>query len=266
MRSRRWVVAGAAALCVLTGCTHRDTGPQAHPAGPTHSAPAPRNTPSPRPAARPVVVLDPGHNGGNSSHPTQIDQLVPAGRGTTKQCNTTGTATDAGYAEHAFDWDVALRVQSLLRGYARIVLTRPDDTGVGPCVDERAAIGNRARAAAVVSIHGDGSFSGHGFHVIRAAGDPGGQADRSRALAVAVHNQLARDTSLVPATYVGEAGYNVRSDLAGLNLSTRPSILVECGNMRDAGDAAILSAASGRQQIAQAIAAGIRAYLSSALG
>lgn len=223
----------------------------------------------PRVAARgaglPVVVLDPGHNGGNSTHPDQVQKLVPAGHGTMKPCNTTGTATDAGYAEHAFNWDVAQRVRTLLRGDARIVLTRSNDTGVGPCVDVRAAIGNQARADAVVSIHGDGSLTGHGFHVIQAAGDPGGQQDRSRALAVDVHNQLAAHSGLVPSTYVGEAGYKTRTDLAGLNLSTRPSILVECGNMRDPGDAAILSAANGRQHIAEAIAAGIRSYLSDAL-
>jgi len=39
---------------------------------------------------------------------------VPDGRGGTKPCNTTGTATDAGYPEHKFNWDVALRVGELL--------------------------------------------------------------------------------------------------------------------------------------------------------
>src|SRR5436190_5071122 len=68
-------------------------------------APAPKGKPAPPPGR--VVVLDPGHNGGNGSHPAEINRQVPAGRGKTKPCNTTGTATNAGYPEHAFTWYVA---------------------------------------------------------------------------------------------------------------------------------------------------------------
>src|SRR5690242_3600524 len=53
-----------------------------------------------------VVVLDPGHNGGNAANPLEINRLVPDGRGGRKPCNTTGTATDSGYPEHAFNFDV----------------------------------------------------------------------------------------------------------------------------------------------------------------
>ncbi|HEY7938593.1 MAG TPA: N-acetylmuramoyl-L-alanine amidase, partial [Acidimicrobiales bacterium] len=124
-----------------------------------------------------VVVLDPGHDGGNASHPAEIDRQVPAG-GFTKACDTTGTQTAGGYPEHAFTFDVALRVATLLRGQGlTVVLTRPDDAGVGPCVDERAAIGNRAGAAAVVSIHADGGpADGRGFHVLEPVGGPGAVA------------------------------------------------------------------------------------------
>jgi len=113
--------------------------------------------PSP-PATITTVVLDPGHNGASASHPAEINRPVPNGRGGTKPCNTTGTSTDGGYPEHAFTWDVALRVRQALTGRGvRVVLTRPDDAGVGPCVNDRAAIANRAGAQAVVSIHADGA-------------------------------------------------------------------------------------------------------------
>src|SRR5271167_3731566 len=58
-----------------------------------------------------TVVLDPGHNG--VSDPS-ISRQVPNGRGGTKECNTSGTATADGYPEHAFTWDVALRVRGAL--------------------------------------------------------------------------------------------------------------------------------------------------------
>ena len=61
--------------------------------------------------------------------------------------------------------------------------------------------------------------------------------------------------------YLGSAGLDGRNDLGGLNLSTRPAALIECGNMRNAGEAAAFTSASGRARYATAIAAGITAYL-----
>jgi N-acetylmuramoyl-L-alanine amidase len=217
------------------------------------------------PGTGPVVALNPGHNGQNASHPTEINRLVPAGFGEYKACDTTGTQTNAGYPEHAFNWDVTLRVRAILSAHGvRVILTRPDDNGVGPCVDQRAAIGNQAGVVAVVSIHSDGASSdGHGFHVCYASRPPAGPTidARSRALSTAVHEALARGSGLVPSTYIGTNGYFPRSDLAGLNLATVPATFLELGNMRNAGDAGLLTSASGRQRIATAVAAGILAYL-----
>src|SRR4051794_11688064 len=104
-------------LALLPACSSA-VGPAASsgstPASTSTTTPAPSPTPKPTPtptptAPPPVVVLDPGHNGGNAVHPEVVDAPVPDGAGGTKPCNTTGTATDAGYPEHAFTWDVALR-------------------------------------------------------------------------------------------------------------------------------------------------------------
>ncbi|MEU0795733.1 N-acetylmuramoyl-L-alanine amidase [Amycolatopsis sp. NPDC005961] len=274
-----------AGALLLTGCSE-DT-----PAAPAAPAPAPLTTrtvtptpttvtppasPSPSvpppPAAVPpvaagkVVVLDPGHNGGNAAHPAEINRQVPSGRGQRKPCNTTGTATNAGYPEHAFTWDVAQRVgQALAAKGIRVVYTRPDDTGVGPCVDRRAAIGNEANADAVVSIHADGSTAAgaNGFHV--AYSSPplnAAQGEPSTRLAQVVRDTL-RSGGFSTSNYIGGNGLSARTDLGGLNLSTRPAVLVECGNMRNAAEAARMTSAEGRQQYASAIAAGIEAYLAS---
>jgi N-acetylmuramoyl-L-alanine amidase len=221
----------------------------------------PKTTTSPKQ----VVVLDPGHNGANAANPTEINRPVPAGRGRTKPCNTTGTATNAGYPEHAFTWDVAVRVRDLLTAKGiEVILTRPDDDGVGPCVDRRAAIGNEAQAAAVVSIHADGSTnaSAHGFHVAYSS-PPLNEAQGEPAMTLAT---TMRDTMVSAgfetSTYIGTKGLSPRDDLAGMNLSERPAVLVECGNMRNADEAATFSSPEGRQSYANAIAAGIQAYLS----
>ncbi|MEV6830870.1 N-acetylmuramoyl-L-alanine amidase [Amycolatopsis sp. NPDC051102] len=233
------------------------------PSSPSSSAAASSSAPA-APAAGKVVVLDPGHNGGNAAHPAEINRQVPAGRGQTKPCNTTGTATNAGYPEHAFTFDVAQRVGKALADKGiRVVYTRQNDTGVGPCVDRRAAIGNDAAADAVVSIHADGSEAAGatGFHV--AYSSPAlnaAQGAPSTRLAQTLRDTL-RTSGFTTANYIGSNGLSARADLAGLNLSTRPATLVECGNMRNATEAARMTSADGRQQYATAIAAAIEAYL-----
>jgi N-acetylmuramoyl-L-alanine amidase len=212
-----------------------------------------------------TVVLDPGHNGANASHPAQVNRPVPNGRGGTKVCDTTGTSTDRGYPEHAFNWDVALRVRDALtaRG-VRVVLTRPDDAGVGPCVNDRAAIANGGRAEAMISIHADGAVpSGHGFHV--SYSNPplnNSQGPPSAALAQTLARMLRAD-GLTAADYIGSAGLYPRSDLAGLNLAQIPAALVECANTRNPQEAALISTPHGRARYAAAIADGIMAWLTS---
>jgi N-acetylmuramoyl-L-alanine amidase len=270
----RWLGPGAVALLVaLAGCSASDAAdPSPSAAAPTTSAappsvasvtPTPEPPPTTPPPPAPVVVLDPGHNGGNAAHPEVVNAPVPDGAGGTKPCNTTGTETDAGYPEHAFTWDVAQRMRDRLTAAGvTVVLTRPDDVGVGPCVDVRGQLGGRVGAAAFVGIHGDGAGAGgRGFHVITSSLDPAGPdvAARSSALAGAVRDAL---TAVEPVSnYVGRNGLNPRRDLAGLNLNAVPAIYVECGNMRNATDAALMSGADGRDAVAAQLTAGVLAFL-----
>ena len=211
-----------------------------------------------------TIVLDPGHNGGNAAHPDVINRLVDAG-GFRKECDTTGTETDAGYAEHAFTFDVAQRAATVLRARgATVVFTRTTDTGVGPCVDQRAAAGNRLSAAAALSIHADGGpATGKGFHVIRPGLLPGRNdavVGPSESLGQAVHDAMIT-TGEPTSSYVGSQGYDTRTDLGGLNLSTVPKVFVECGNMRNADDAGRLTDPGFRQRVARALADGLGNYL-----
>ena len=61
--------------------------------------------------------------------------------------------------------------------------------------------------------------------------------------------------------YYGAGGVILRDDLAGLNLTTVPKVLIECGNMRNATDAALLIRPSYQRVIAAALAAAIAAFL-----
>jgi N-acetylmuramoyl-L-alanine amidase len=208
-----------------------------------------------------AVFLDPGHNG---VYDASITQQVPNGRGGTKQCNTTGTATNDGYPEHAFNWGVTLRIRDALNQMgARTQLSRDDDNSVGPCVDQRAALANAMHPDAIVSIHADGGpATGRGFHVNYSSpplnDTQGGPAVQ---LARAMHASLLA-SGLQPSTYIGSDGLYGRGDLAGLNLAQYPAVLVELGNMKNGDDAARMQSADGGAKYAAAVTDGIVAYLS----
>jgi N-acetylmuramoyl-L-alanine amidase len=208
--------------------------------------------------------VDAGHNGGNAAAPGVINRMVFIGT-QYRACDTTGTETDNGYPEHAYTLDVALRLQSILAAAgAHVVMVRTTDTGVGPCIDERAAIGNRAHAEAGVSIHADGGPpSGHGFHVNTPADIPGYTDDiyaASHRLGLDFRDAYVQGTGMPPANYIGTDGIKERTDFGGLNLSDVPKVLFETGNMRNAGDAVLLQSPEFRQRVAQAMAVGFARY------
>jgi N-acetylmuramoyl-L-alanine amidase len=209
-----------------------------------------------------IVFLDPGHNGANDS---SISRQVPTGRGGTKNCQESGTSTDNGYPEHTFTWDTTLRIRQELTALGvRTAMSRGNDTGLGPCVDERAEMANSLKPNAIVSIHADGGPpTGRGFHVNYSA-PPLNQAQAGPSVQFA---QVMRDqlqaSGLVPATYIGSGGLYPRADLAGLNLAQYPAILIELGNMKNPADVGLITTEEGRQKYADAVVRGIAGFLAS---
>jgi N-acetylmuramoyl-L-alanine amidase len=222
--------------------------------------------PRENPLAGKVIVIDPGHNGGDAAHPKIANKLVDVIT-KRKPCDSTGTEAPSGYPEHGFTWDVANRLAKLLRAKgAKVFLTRTSDTGVGPCVTERAAIGNRHKADAALSIHADGAGKGdHGFHIIEPSPIKGHNEQivpASKKLGRAIRDAYREGTDIPYSTYRGTKAIDVRDDLGGLNLSTRPKVFIECGNMQNRGDEAKMASASFRQRIARSLADGFAAYFS----
>ncbi|HWS93491.1 MAG TPA: Rv3717 family N-acetylmuramoyl-L-alanine amidase [Mycobacterium sp.] len=222
----------------------------------------PTATATPSNIAGMVVFIDPGHNGSNDA---SISRQVPTGRGGTKDCQTTGTSTNTGYMEHTFTWDTALRVRAELNALGvRTAMSRNNDTGLGPCVDERANMANSLRPNAVLSIHADGGPpSGRGFHVNYSA-PPLNQVQTGPSVQYAriMRDQL-QASGIPPSNYIGQDGLYGRSDLTGLNLAQYPSILVECGNMKNPVDSALMESPDGRQKYADALVRGIAGFLAT---
>jgi N-acetylmuramoyl-L-alanine amidase len=267
-RTAAGAVAVTAVAALIGGCGSDggSTASAAPPSAAPTSAAAASTPASQGSLAGKVIVIDPGHNGANASHPEIINKKVNV-INAMKPCNSTGTATNDDYSEHAFTWDVSNRLAKILRAKgAKVILTRKDDKGVGPCVDERAKIANRAHADATIAIHGDGApASGHGFHIIEPAVIKGHNekvVPLSRKLGLDIRNAFHQGTGIPYSTYLGKNGLDVRSDLGGLNVATVPAVFIEAGNMRNAGDAAKMKSAAGRQRMAQALAQGFEKFLS----
>jgi N-acetylmuramoyl-L-alanine amidase len=219
-----------------------------------------------RPLAGKVVGIDPGHNGRNYTDPSYLNHLIWNGR-EEEACDTTGTETDDGYTEARFNFNVAEYLAGDLRAEgAKVVLTRATDDGVGPCVNRRAELLNLAHADVAIDIHADGGPpDGRGFAVLEPVAD--GPNDRVIGASEAFGQELVERyhdlTGMPVSSYDGTDGVSRRDNLAGLNLTTVPKVLIECGNMRNSTDAALLVRSSFQRLAAHAFAAAITSYLTT---
>lgn len=217
-----------------------------------------------KPLAGKVVGIDPGHDGRNYSDPSFINREIWNGR-EHETCDTTGTETDGGYTEALFNWNVAGYLRAdLKREGARVVLTRQSNEGVGPCVTTRSRIINRAHADVAVDIHADGGPpDGRGFTILEPVAD--GPNDRvikgSDSFARVLRARFKAVTGMPESTYDGIDALQPRDDLAGLNLTTVPKVLIECGNMRNATDADLLVTSAFQRRAARAMAQAITNFL-----
>jgi N-acetylmuramoyl-L-alanine amidase len=227
--------------------------------------------PAPAHAALPlagrVVAIDPGHQLGNSRHTAQINRAVDAG-GFSKPCNTTGTATNAGYPESTFAMSTADYLKARLEKLgAKVYLTRTTESYSlwGPCIDVRGRFGAKVHADLMVSVHGDGAPAQYrGFFVIRPALRKGWTDDiYSRSSTLGQYVRAGLDAVHLPrANDYGGDGLDTRGDLGTLNWSDVPVVMIEMGNMRNGTDASRMSSPSWRNNVyAAGLAKGITAYL-----
>ncbi len=249
-------VAAAAAGCGTASAYAEEPG--------TGHAPSAAATDTRLPLTGKVVGIDPGHNGRNFTDPSFLGHQVWNGR-EQEDCDTAGTATDGGYTEALFNFLVAGYLRAdLIKDGARVVMTRTANDGIGPCVDQRAAIINQGHADVAVDIHADGAPSwGRGFAVLEpvADGPNDGVIASSTRLAADVKAAMLTGTAMPVSNYDGKDGTKLRDDLAGLNLTTVPKILIEVGNMKNPADAKMLTSTAFQQQVAEVLLRAIVMFL-----
>ena len=214
-----------------------------------------------------VVGIDPGHNGDNWEHTSYINQSVWNGR-EEETCDTTGTQEANGYTEAQFAFNVAQipgRHPRRARGRPSSSPGRPTPASA-PASPQRASIVNNAGAHVAVSIHADGGpVTGRGFSILEpvASGVNDAVISASQVLGEHVRSAFLSETPMPVSDYYGVDGVVPRDDLGGLNLTTVPKVMVECGNMPNPTDAALLVDPGFQQQAATAFAKAITTFLAA---
>jgi N-acetylmuramoyl-L-alanine amidase len=252
------IVTVACALIVVTGGTTAgaDVVPARSDAAMTRTAALP--------LTGKIVGIDPGHNGRNYTDPAYLNHQVWNGR-EWEGCDTTGTETNGGYTEALFNFRVAGYLRAdLIHDGARVVMTRTTNGGKGPCVDTRSFILNKAHANVAVDIHADGAPTwGRGFAILEPVADgPNNKViSASKRLGLDIRAAMRAGTRMPTSNYDGAFGINYRDDLAGLNLTKVPKILIEVGNMKNSTDAKLETSAAFQKQVAKALLAAIIKFL-----
>ncbi|WP_372631368.1 N-acetylmuramoyl-L-alanine amidase [Gordonia jinghuaiqii] len=218
-----------------------------------------------------TIFLDPGHQASAAGH--NLRAQVPDGRGGKKDCQTSGATGVNGAKEHTVNWQITELVKAGLESQgARVVLSRPDDTGWGGCVDERAAAAGRSGAAVAVSLHADSTSTGtdgskKGFHMIVPSlpiPDPTVnrvQSGEGRKASTAMRDAFLK-AGFPSANYAGvQNGIQTRSDIAAVNLTKVPAVFIEMGNLSNPAEAKALAGRDGQVKYAMAITDGILRYV-----
>lgn len=177
------------------------------------------------PNGRMVVVIDPGHGGPDP-----------------------GAVGIGGLQEKEIVSDISRQIAAILEQQGvQAVLTRPSDTDLD--LEPRVALAERLNATLFVSIHANAiSLSRPDINGLETY-----YFDSGLGLARSIHSSVLQGTSAQDRG-VRKARFYV------LRKTSMPSVLVEVGFVTGRDDAAKLSTASYRRQMAEAIARGILQY------
>ncbi len=213
-----------------------DPAPAKTPAAAPPPAPVPKppHYSSTRPLAGRRIIVDPGHGGGDSG--CQWSD----GKDEVQECDVT--------------LEIGLKVSRLLKqAGARVTLThRANDPYVSP--SQRREMTNRLKPDAFVSIHCNSA-------VVET--DPTGTARGTEVWFTREDSQTL--AMLIQEEMVGTLGTHNRgikytTELAVVNHSCCPAVLVEVGFLSDADDRALLTDPASQDRAAQAIVRGLARY------
>ncbi len=223
-------------------------------------------TPEPEPTqslalAGLIIGIDPGHQGKAN---TDKEPCAPWGKDKNPSYNneTMKTKTSSGTAgkftnmpEYIVTLQISLKMKAKLEALGATVVMTREDHNVNLSNIDRAQIGNDANCDVVLRIHCNGADnpSTSGIEAwIRGTGD--GTAEYK---ALGDYERLLAEemlTYLVNATNAVRRRVNSSDSYTGLNWSTAPSIIIECGFMSNEEEDNKLATDSYQELIAQGFA------------
>jgi len=208
--------------------------------------------------ARPVVVVDPGHD----LRANPATEPIGPGSSTMKIKDGGGThGVVSGDREADLNLAIGLRVRTLLeRAGIDVVMTRTRTAGTSIGNIARARIANRAHARLFLRVHADGSTdpAARGTHTLYPVYRRGWTDD--------VYTQSKRAAATVQRELVGSLGFpdrglQERSDFTGFNWANVPVILVEMGFMTNPTEDRLLATAAYRERAAVGLCRGTLRFL-----
>jgi N-acetylmuramoyl-L-alanine amidase len=214
--------------------------------------------PSAAAQARPVVVIDPGHD----LRANSATEPIGPGSSTLKVKDGGGThGVVSGLREAELNLRVALRLRALLESAGvRVVMTRTRTAGTSVGNIARARIANRAGAALFLRIHADGSTdpAARGTHTLYPALRRGWTDD--------IYARSKRAAGIVQADLRAALGFPDRglqehSDFTGFNWADVPVILVEMGFMTNPTEDRLLATAAYQRRAAIGLCRGTLRFL-----
>ena len=168
--------------------------------------------------------------------------LIDAGHG-----GKDSGAVNGGIYEKDIALDIALRLGGLLKGRGHeVVFSRNDDTFVS--LNGRVALANSTCADIFISIHTNSAVNkdANGTEVL--------VFDKNERLGEVLHKHLSADLGLT------DRGIKERKDLAVLNGTKMPAVLVETAFLSNEYEKELLMSASFRQRCAEAMLKGVEEY------
>lgn len=222
------------------------------------TSPSTSNTSSSTYTANPnnkVIVIDPGHQGkGNSAK-----EAVGPGSSTMKAKVAGGaTGVSSRKAESQITLDIGLKLRSELqvRGYT-VIMTRTSQN-VNISNQQRAQVGNKNNAAAVIHLHCDGGpSSARGAHTIAISKNNPYCSQLYKASSSLAQKVIS---SYAAVTGIKSRGVSYRDDLTGLNWSEVPAIYIEMGFISNSAEDKLLTDSSFQNKCAKGIANGLDQY------
>lgn len=200
-----------------------------------------------------VIVIDPGHG---STWDMSSEPLAPGSSKKRVKAPVGGVGKFTKIPEYKVDWDISLKLKSILQDKGFIVVMTKSNIEENPGGIERAEIGNKANARLVVRIHADSfedeSVSGTTILVPEALSN-----DRK-----SLCEESSRCANIVLSTMTNEAGVKgrgvvLRDDLTAFNWSNVPTLLIEMGFLSNKNEDTLLNNEDYQNKLSQAIADGI---------